>query len=178
VIWDGPASYGTPQVLPRRSGLCQPDKSSMACSMLSPHPLEISPNVITNSGTSFSPAAKPLSKREVNKILKAHVKRVAREISAIVNGSKEIVLVNEEPLSEVFDVAAPPHYDNKPEAKMSGKSISGPTQILARPLNGISRQRLYRSVGASSSEGVQVLRVYSYSAGIRWPRRVRQLISR
>jgi hypothetical protein len=62
--------------------------------------------------------AKPLSKREANKILKAHVKQVARDISAIVNGSKEIVLVNEEPLSEVFEVATPLHDGNKADTKL------------------------------------------------------------
>jgi hypothetical protein len=115
----------------------------------------------------------PLSKREVNKILKAHVKQVARDISAMVNGSKEIVLVNEEPLSEVFEVATPLHDCNKAETKLGGELISGPTHILERPLSGISSQRRYRSVGPSLSEGVQVLPVDSYPAGIRWPRRRR-----
>jgi hypothetical protein len=130
-------------------------------------------NVITASGISFSPAAKPLSKREVNKILKAHVKEVARDISAIVNGSKEIVLVNEEPLSEVFEVATPLHDGNKAETKLGGDLISGPTRIVGRPLSGISGQRLYRSIGASSSEPVEVLPANSNHAGIRWPRRLR-----
>jgi hypothetical protein len=57
------------------------------------HPLtrtltgEISANVITASGISFSPAVKPLCKHEVNKILKAHAlaKSVARSLSLAVN---------------------------------------------------------------------------------------------
>jgi len=47
----------------------------------------------------------------------------------MVNGSKEIVLVNEEPLSEVFDVATPPHDGNKADTKLGGELISGPTHI-------------------------------------------------
>jgi hypothetical protein len=117
--------------------------------------------------------SKPLPKREVNRILKAHVKQVARDISAIVNGSKEIVPTNQTPPSEVFEVAASSHDDNKTGTKLSGELISGPTRILGRPLSGISGQRLYRSVGASSSEGVEVLPVNSYPAGICWPRRLR-----
>jgi hypothetical protein len=114
------------------------------------HPLtrtltgEISPNVITNPGFSISQASRPLSQREVNKILKASAKQEARDISAMVNGTKGIVLINEEPASEV-----------------------------GRPLNGISGQRLYRSVGASSREGVQVLPANGYPGGVRWPRRLR-----
>jgi hypothetical protein len=117
--------------------------------------------------------SKPLSTHEVNKILKAHVKKVARDISAIVNGSKEIVLVNEEPLSEVFEVATPLHDGNKAETKLGGEVIAGPTHILERPVSGIGSQRSYRSVSPSSSKGVEVLPANSYPAGICWPRRLR-----
>jgi hypothetical protein len=117
--------------------------------------------------------ARPLSKREMNKILKAHVKQVARDISAMVNGTKEIVLVNESATREAFEVAAAPQEDNKADAELSGELLLGPTRSLGRPLSGTSGQRLYRSVGASSSEGLQVLPANGYPAGIRWPRRLR-----
>jgi len=82
--------------------------------------------------------ARPLSKREVNKILKAHVKQAARDISAVVNGDKEIVLIDDAPPSKVFKVVAPSHDDNKADTKMSGKLISGRTRILVRPLSDIA----------------------------------------
>lgn len=91
--------------------------------------------------------ARPLSKREVNKILKASAKQEARDIWAMVNGMKEIVLVSESATREAFEVAAAPQGDNKADAELSGEVLSGPTQILGRPLSGISGQRRYRSVG-------------------------------
>jgi len=54
-----------------------------------------------------------LSQREVNKILKASAKQEARDIWAMVNGTKEIVLVNESATREAFDVAASLQEDNK-----------------------------------------------------------------
>jgi hypothetical protein len=147
-------------------------------SALVEHPLtrtltgEISPTVIAGPGTS-SPASKPFSQREVNKILKAHVKRVAKDIAAMVNGSKEIVPIIEEALpSEVVEVAAPSHDGNKADTKL-GELTSGAKHILERQLGGISSQRSYRSVSPLSSKGVQVLPVDSYPGAIRWPRRVR-----
>ena len=109
----------------------------------------------------------------MNKILKASAKQVASDISAMVNGTKEIVLINERPPHKVFEGTSLPHDGNKADTELSGELISGPTRILGRPLNGISGQRLYRSVDASSSEGVEILPRDSCPPGIRWPRRVR-----
>jgi hypothetical protein len=133
------------------------------------HPLtrtltgEISPNVFTDSGFSNSQAPRPLSQREVNKILKASAKQEARDIWAMVNGTKEIVLANENAICEAFEVAASPREDDKPDAELSGEPHpSGENEDFERPHIGIGDRRRHRPGSQSSREG-----------GIRWPRRVR-----
>jgi hypothetical protein len=56
----------------------------------------------------------------------------------MVNGSKEIVLINERAPREVFEGAAPPRDGNKADAELSGEPhISGANEDFERPLSGI-----------------------------------------
>jgi hypothetical protein len=81
----------------------------------------------------------------------------------MVNGSKEIALIDERAPREVFEGAAPPQDGNKADAELSGEPHnSGAKEDFERPLSGIGDRRRHRPGSQSSKAG-----------GIRWPRRVR-----
>jgi hypothetical protein len=78
--------------------------------------------------------------------MKAHAKQSARDMIGMLTGSEKIPWMAEQSSAELLEDAL---------QTRAGKGLS------------------HETVGASSTEGVEVLPANSYPAGIRWPRRLR-----